>query len=84
MKKKKSISIQFSCFLSPVVRFHRGQFVWLYILLSGVITHESPQGELDTRQMGSQAITQTKAHRAGRAEGYSPTVWQLEHIQTVE
>ncbi len=61
--------MKLACLFSPAVGLFMEQFVGLYIVLGEVITHEAPQGEPDTRQMGSLAVTQTTVHGVRRAEG---------------
>lgn len=79
-KKKNQINPFCFCLFSPAVRSLIGQFVGV----CSVITHEPPQGELDTHsrwaamQLLGQQCTELKELRA------SPTMWQLEHIYTVQ
>lgn len=66
------VFMKLACLFSQAVGLFIGEFVGLYIVLWGVITHESPQGEPDTQQMGSQAVTQTAAHKREKSWGRAP------------
>lgn len=74
-----------ACLLSPAVGLFMAQCVGLYIVLWEVITHEAPQGEPDTQQMGSLAVTRSDYSKGELEElKASPTMWQLEYILTGE